>query len=304
MNNPPWDRNIFEKHCGAIARFAEQYKLPVPTTKTQLVPGCSLEKELGVGHYGVVYRTEDPGIVFKITSDETEGYFVAEAIKLRETRKADPDGIVRYYAIRALPEKHKGRNVYVLWREEAVHIGLPAYRGAAGYDTRNMNEFQKLLMVFKNCAHEAKIIAQKIQKNAGDRYWDWVAKRTDEDVLEKMSDQYSEMDKEGYDPYGTKLSNQLTQKYKGSPDLRFSWLLECCHQVSMEMVNANMYATLVGGALGEYLDAGLLLADVHTMNVGEVEREGYTGTIFVITDPGHSVPLRQSVAQTTVEVLR
>jgi len=46
---------------------------------------------------------------------------------------------------------------------------------------------------------------------------------------------------------------------------------------------------LVGQALDFYLERGLLLADVHANNVGEVTRDGYHGPILVITDPGHLV---------------
>ncbi len=305
-SNPGWDRKIFEKYCGRLTQFTERYKLPMPAVEREgrLIPGCDLDPELGVGHYGVVYATEEKGIVFKTTTDETEAYFVAEAIKLRETGKADPDGIVKYYAIRALPEKHKGRNVYILWREEAVSVGLPVYPGATGYDRRSMTEFQRFLMAFKNCAHEAKAIAQKKRKDLSEGYWDWVKRRLSDDILNKMSDQYSEIEHvREYDPYGVKLSTNLMRRYKGQPDLRFSWLVECCEQLAYELINANQYATLIGGALKEYLEAGLLLADVHANNVGEVERDGYTGTIFVITDPGHVIGFRKSLFQIGVEIL-
>ncbi len=73
---------------------------------------------------------------------------------------------------------------------------------------------------------------------------------------------------------------------------RVAYHLRACEMIVEVMENTYMNDT-IGRALGYYLQNGLLMADVHGNNVGKVERhdEIYDGTVEVITDPGHAVPL-------------
>jgi hypothetical protein len=63
----------------------------------------------------------------------------------------------------------------------------------------------------------------------------------------------------------------------------------------MEIMQHSCESDLVGDAMLQYLNEGLLLADVHQDNVGKVRRKDeYSGDDLVqnvITDPGHMVPL-------------
>ncbi len=287
MNNPPWVNKIILKHCDAIRAAAKKHDLPMPAMKS----GCIVSDELGVGHYGAVYKTDTSGIVFKVTSDEDEAHFVATALTLANgSPSVDPEGIVRYHAIYALPETYKGRNTYVLWREEANKVGISPER------TYDLVEFQKLLMRFKHLAHEAKAIADKKLKASPSTYWQWIKSQTDKH--DRMIEEYNEHWGEEYsfpDDYyrsGDTILNALMRRHKGQTD-RFGWLVAACASVAQEMANANGAAYLVGMALGEYLEEGILLADVHGSNVGLVDRFQYA---YVITDPGHAVVLKESLS--------
>jgi hypothetical protein len=63
-----------------------------------------------------------------------------------------------------------------------------------------------------------------------------------------------------------------------------------------ELMQNTDGSDLIGSALRYYLEQGLLLADVHANNVGKVERTSG----WVITDPGHAVPLEQRWAVVNV----
>ena len=71
------------------------------------------------------------------------------------------------------------------------------------------------------------------------------------------------------------------------------------------MENTN-HASEVGAALGFYLNEGILLADVHRQNIGQVTRADSDygpQTYTVITDPGHAVPLDRKWANVQVPEL-
>jgi hypothetical protein len=62
---------------------------------------------------------------------------------------------------------------------------------------------------------------------------------------------------------------------------------------ALELMRGSGLATAVADALKYYIERGILLADVHSMNLGEPmpgerkwKRKG-----LIITDPGHMVPL-------------
>ncbi len=75
-------------------------------------------KEYGCGVYGCVMPTLDPAVVLKITTDDTEAQFAMELAS-----KMPPNVVTKYELAIELPDDHQGRNVYLLWRESADHVG-------------------------------------------------------------------------------------------------------------------------------------------------------------------------------------
>lgn len=72
------------------------------------------------------------------------------------------------------------------------------------------------------------------------------------------------------------------------------YLLEVC-RFMVEMMANEPGATEVGKVLLNLLeDHGILLADVHTGNIGMYQPEDYPKPIRVITDPGHAMFLKDT----------
>jgi hypothetical protein len=93
-SNPPWANRLLNDNWKAIAsEVRDQSWLPVETAGS--VEGRRKFGELGCGHYGCVFATSKPGIVFKISTDASEVEFVKAAMKLGTW----PTGIVRYEAV-------------------------------------------------------------------------------------------------------------------------------------------------------------------------------------------------------------
>lgn len=286
-SNPPWADELFRRYCGKVNSYAAAHNLPMPMTEEQLIPGCDLKTELGQGHYGAAYKTDQEDIVFKVTSDITEAHFIKSAIKLRPN--VDPDGIVRYLDIVAIPERHFRRNLFLIWREEAIKVGLPSY--GATHDIRELNE---LLYEFRSVAmHARKLSLHTIKSRGLSGYWKFIndARALSGEAQNIMSD-VEDLTLRAIVGYDTNNAAR-----------RMAWLLAGCLKYAWDMENASNVATYIGNALREYLGAGLLLADVHAGNVGTVQRYGFVRPILVITDPGHAVVLKESLSKPEIKVL-
>jgi hypothetical protein len=242
-------------------------------------------EELGEGHYGVVYKTSDPGIVFKVTSDPTEAEFIKKAMPL-----GWPEGIVEYKAIIEFEGSFRKRKTYGIWREAAFEVGLTVkHYGQLSYDERNAIEFQKYLQLFKRTAALARDTIQKkpamleyAMSEKGKRWawdafdFDWIDPRIIGDKI-----------------YSQRMADQPLSRFTGWK--RIAIALRACEALAEMMEHNNPMSQNVGAALGFYLDNGILLADVHGNNVGKVKRDDDYGEQepWVITDPGHAVFLNE-----------
>lgn len=75
--------------------------------------------EYGCGAYGCVFPTLDQKVVLKLTTDASEAEFAAKLAK-----ELPVPIVTKYHLAMELPSaKHKGRNVYLLWREAADDVG-------------------------------------------------------------------------------------------------------------------------------------------------------------------------------------
>ena len=226
-------------------------------------------EELGCGHYGCVMPTNDPEVVCKITSDVTEATFVVAAATLRGE---PPEGIVRYLGIYQLPEKHRGRDTFILWREAALSVGLPGFY-SRDFRVKNL---ATALYDFKTLAN----LARETLKGSANRDALLEEARKNEDRAWDICGGFAPLSEFG--PAGEKLA----KRFKGA--LRLAVTLRLC-DIQTELMENTDGSDTVGSALRYYLQEGILLADVHTGNVGTVERTSGG----VITDPGHAVGLQE-----------
>jgi len=239
-----------------------------------------IDDVLGCGHYGCVYEVPDENVVLKLTTDPTEVSFIEKAIDFNEW----PDGIVEYYEIRQVDMKFRKRNVYAIWREAATEVGLKrVYGRPKDWEERDLLNFQNRLDQFKDHAGRARdSIERKIKSGQRDEYLERAEKLKD-----WAWDYIALEDAEGKRSYGERRKYTRIENLRGVQ--RTAASLRACDMLAEMMYHEHMVSQ-VGYALSFYLEKGILLADVHSDNVGVVEREDWT--IWVITDPGHALDIR------------
>jgi hypothetical protein len=288
LGETPWvDKNL-RSAWPRIARQVPESWLP-RTKMTAKSAGSRHSKlvveEFACGHYGCVMPTNEPGIVCKITSDPSEAKFIAAYLTLPKPE----GGIVRYEKIFQLADQeHKKRPLFVLWREEAYEVGvlqnLYAYGYSKHFDTdeyelRSMREGSKLLHKFLELAHMARETMIRAFKSTVDR----------QPTPEARAEAYQRLLWQVWNAFDNANQETDPRHYKGVP--RAGVALRQCYGLAMEMANTYM-VDQIGSALGEYLDAGILLADVHLANIGK-NADGQ----LIITDPGHAVAVHPSWAK-------
>lgn len=75
-------------------------------------------KEYGCGAYGCVLPTLDDHTVLKVTQDQTEADFAA-----RWSHELVVPVVVDYRLVMELATRHKGKPIWLLWRESADKVG-------------------------------------------------------------------------------------------------------------------------------------------------------------------------------------
>lgn len=266
---------IVHRFCDPIKRAAKKYDLPLPILDQE----CEIEKNssLGQGEYGAVWTTEDSTVAFKLSTDASEAHFIQTAINLRKKGVADPAGIVDYRAVFRLPVKHQGWEVFAIWREQATHVGLPC---EIPESDKEMIAFATLLDKFYTATDLAFELAFKEQReyDSTDEYFDWIEERVE-------------------------IANEIIDGVKPRYDSVFSKLLARCYRLAVQIEDSGAAGQDVGEALLTYFEQGILLCDIHSNNVGIVDR-GKCREQFVVTDPGHSLILSRLLVDTEIRVLK
>ena len=120
VENPPWVGRLLAESYEVLeeevpARWLPRLDTVKPGSGGSIVGRV---KEYGCGVYGCVLPTLDPGVVLKLTTDDTEAQFAAD---LAETL-VEPI-CVEYKMVMRLASRHEGRTVHLLWRESAEDVG-------------------------------------------------------------------------------------------------------------------------------------------------------------------------------------
>lgn len=136
VENPPWVTKALADAYESVSSKVPPAWLPRLTHVKSSHGGVTAKvKEYGCGKYGCVLPTLDPKIVLKVTSDDTEAQFAEHY----SPTLVDPV-VVDYFAVVPLPDRHKGRPVYLLWRESAKHVG--AVDAVVGSHAGNLIDIQ------------------------------------------------------------------------------------------------------------------------------------------------------------------
>ena len=272
QGNPAWVDRTLTKRWKAIEGIVGHGLMPREKKGVMVEYGC--------GAYGCVLPTHESNVVLKITTDDSEAEFAAAAMQLAsETDMGFPPGMVGYYGVFDLDVSYSSRPVYLLWREEAHHVGAIVKQEAPkrwAYYNKEFGRDDVERFVFE--LQDFLLAAQEVQD-----VFDKVPERSRKMLLERL--QHFRQDGSAGLWKGTPLD-----AVTGSADLIAQKLPQLA-QLSA-VIESSQMAFSVGTALGYYLDHGLLLADVHQGNIGEVgDYEDDDDWGFAITDPGNMVPL-------------
>lgn len=299
-NGPAWSDEIIHRNWSELVRVLPYRWLPRTDETGEMF-------EYGCGSWGCVYPANDPGVVFKLTTDPSEAEFVATSMRLEV-----PAGIVRYEYIAMLDgravspgdteKQQQGRlagrpehrPVYVLVRETAEDIGaFKVQEGEEGGDTEQRRKASLGLRLFRESADFIRQAIRAHQDEAPEllaRAARILRHGTTALQLVRADSLYSgawlrQQNLRAEDPV-------IVVPREADADE----LVAQMHNLAIDSAKAIRDLPdmdLLGGALLHYLDLGLLLCDVHLKNVGRVER--FHRWEWAITDPGHMVRLRDDI---------
>lgn len=259
-SNPAWTNSALERHWEALERKVGAARMPIVERGSKGLTA----REYGSGYYGTVLPTHTKGTVLKITSDPTEAKFAYAAKRLRHY----PAGIVKYGPVFELGGSHDGRPIFALWREEAYDVG-DAVSGRSEDSLNDIIDYAdkafKLLGTRDQRTQNLQAIRDAAKKFRGQTGYENCGHPSDfeQPIMFRRSTRAG---------YGVDAAQELAQCLAGSKDI-----------------------PLVGKAIVELADQGVLLSDVHGGNVGKVKRG--SRSVAVITDPGNVVFLNERLAE-------
>jgi hypothetical protein len=267
--NPPWSNELLVKNWDRIVHTVGLGCAP----KLKKHQGRSLRAvEYGTGKYGVVIPSNHPGVVIKITSDETEARFVEAMLRLRH----QPPGIVGYHALYKLEGVRrvtktrggKGYPVYIIWRDEAYRIG--------GWRThKSAIQLATYLHAYMEYAYAAARIIWDSQKDIRHS-----AMRLRQSKYPKKSVDRQHINER-------KIKAEI-RKHKNSAD-RLAYCIAYAESIAFRLA-MDGFGNEIGSLLYDMIRHGVLMADVHSDNIGYNRQKDGS---LVITDPGNVAFLKK-----------
>ena len=245
-------------------------------------------QEFGCGHYGCVYPTAQPGIVFKVTSDPTEAFFVAYVLRTKQ----QVDGLVRYYQVLAIEgESRRNRPVFIIVRDEAMHVG----NVREVLDGRETHSLRFSLYYMQDLAKRMREVYKKlrvIHEVQNDPKW----------ILREL-DRASSWTSTFPLPGGEYPPMAQIKRFQGVQRLALAYK---AYRDKAEEMYSTQHQYLLGEAFMTYLDDEIILADVHMGNIGmpigSVEERVGSGEPIIV-DPGHTFALDSALEHERIDVL-
>lgn len=280
--NPPWvTRAIADNYASLQAKVLPAY-MPVLADARASKNDLLVEVvELGCGAYGCVLPTDDKDVVLKVTTDATEYELVS---RLMPEIGGAPDGMVRYLAWGELNGKVKlsradiEHTAYVLWRESASDIG-------------DLEEI--IVKTARNQEHEARLRTLRSfpllveQQQAGTEAYVMLTRAPNPDRLYMEAIHYQDVKV----PRPLSSSSLPGSLIHHEPPAKALAMLINYFRACVDELAQSGELSLVGRALQYLFERGIMVADVHTENVGRVKRGN--ARPWVITDPGNVAVLPQ-----------
>jgi len=272
-SNPAWSDRLIASNWSELDTYAKKNNLPMPSSDAK----STRFRELGCGHYGCVLPTGNDDVVLKITSDESEAGIYLATKKIGES----PNGMLKDFGMVPLDGTFRRRKTFAIWKERAIRVG-------AMRDTDvEVKRAVRRLDVFKSLASIVRNYDVKRPGSVGEIV-------ADDDLEFEESDLVRGYER---DP---RIVVRASVRRGAS---RIGYALSACRFVA-EVMSQEPEFNLVGETLLWFMHYGILLADVHGNNVGEVIRpENFGEPVWVITDPGHAVPIRPMHSYVVDDVL-
>jgi hypothetical protein len=256
--NPAWTNSALARHWGDLGRLVPRSMLPKLDSRSATRLHA---QEYGSGVYGTVMPTNKRGVVVKVTSDPTEAKFAY--ILSRWPANRYPPGLVRYFKVFQLSGQHAHRPIYILWREEAYNVG------------RTLRSDSQTADFFYDIRDKADP-SFRLTSDEYDR----------RSYLRPIVNAEREFKgRTGCEGFGSCPGTLMKIRLAVASDATFAgYGVQAARSIANDMAHGS-HAALVGAAIRDLIDHGLVLADVHLGNIGHVRRGGVTRT--VITDPGN-----------------
>jgi hypothetical protein len=256
-----WHETIVDLHCEEVLETAERHGLALPRFDDCIIDQAT---RLGCGEYGCAFECGDNCVV-KLTLDSTEAHFIASML----ARKRQEPGVIHFKAIYAIPERYEGYPVFICWREKAISVGIPEQNGYFRF-------IQTLEKHWKISDTVFEIAFNALGEMGSTEYWKWLNAEL-------------------------AVVKQLTSGKHAKTESQFANLLYAAWQMAGSIETSGEHGKYVGQALRSLMSQGLMLCDVHTNNVGVVERDGCRR--FVISDVGHELVLSRDLQKIDIPII-
>ena len=255
-SNPAWSMKAVVDRWRSVVKIVGKKMMPLPARRGGL-------REYGSGRYGTVLPTGTPGVVLKVTTDESEAY----AAQWLAAQKRPPKGIVRYLRVLELPVTHRARTVYLLWREEALWVGGIGLWARKNGLAKQWRDEDRLL---EQTTSTAQTLVQRLRRSpAQARAFRAAATR-------------------GFERAVTAPERAMARRFLALQRLPPGKSVETTVERVMlgaRILSRGQVLPEVGGAMLLAFKRGVFFSDVHAGNIG------VTRGVVVITDPGNAVPL-------------
>jgi len=261
---------------------------------------------LGSGMYGSVFSSKSPSLVFKVTTDKTEGKFIEALLPLIKEKKSSEKGLVglvKYYGIIMFPMPNSKHKIYMLVREKVLH---PGYRGIMSFYIDRLwrerilrkDTYDRDMKKLEDNGHNLREYMERLASLGGGFFFlmkkmKWKSREFQgglhRGLLIKRTDEEWENHYITYRHYHAKWSRQP----EGVQVKLFVGLLAQQARMMRDGVwvvphdrGKFWMGKLIGRTMSYLLRNGIVIADLHEDNIGLVLREEEP----VIMDPGHAIP--------------
>lgn len=307
VDDNPGGRNIYKpislnyvngliaKFGGAITSWADRNSLPLPLFLEEpemLFPVGYKAAPIGeenCGYFGCVYKSEDSGVVVKITTDQNEAQFIQAMLFMEHTGGFRPKGLIKYLSIAQIASKFYGLRPYIVWRDVATEIG--GWEGALDHDQPSSVKAAQFVNEYHRASRALMDMDIRLEKSMSVTAY-WAKTKQYLQILDGVREGEYDLDN----------SPEFVRRMYHCRELADA--MEFFPEFPPPFVGPdpeyNFDISLLGQTLKELIDNRIVLADIHYGNIGELSSEP---GVKIITDPGLAVILDRELTELEIPQL-